>query len=193
MRLVFLIALLPAAAVAECPSAADLSDGIRLTAEGGDSETFSRFDRHTIQSIYTAAAAGYTSRTLIARGLYVTEVVDLENGAPMPDTRLVYDFPVSPEAMPVSPENGKWSADVTVNDMGQMSSEQQFYVFRPMTEITFGRCTYRMVPVDTRFSSEPGYVETTYFLPDLGLSYLAAITDPDGTQLYPYTSIEALD
>lgn len=193
-RFALLVACLaPAAAMAACPTGDDLKTGIRFATSGGDTEEFSRFTEDTVASHYYVGGV-LDSRVLLARGLYLSEYLVMKDGQPDLETRSTYVFPMAPGDMPLPAPGGVFSVNITVNDAGALYGETDIYTSGQETQVRFGSCAYRMIPVEFRFEpDETNSVELLHWLPDLGLSYLAKSTSPDGNDTYSYISIEAME
>lgn len=197
MRAIVMLASLAApSGAAACPTGADLAGGIRLTDPDGITETFRQVQPGIVQGSYTLDDTT-TVRNLLGQGVYLLEVVDLENGVPQPETRATYSFPLSPPEMPQPRPGGGWSTKVASLVQGAFETETQEYRFGALTTIAFGGCVYDMIPVEVRFPPDPSdYVDTAHFLPELGFSYLAesAFTENGvrDVQSYRYVTIEAI-
>ncbi|MCR8550353.1 hypothetical protein M4578_21230 [Salipiger sp. P9] len=183
---------LPSGALADCPSSADLDRGIRFHIEGGDTEVFRRYGPDVIASVYSSG--GEDTRVLLGRGMYVLEVADMSQGAPVAESATVYAFPMAPSEMPLpSPEAG-WTVNVAVKEAQGLDQELQIYSFGPLSEVSFGECVYTMIPVIQSYRPDPfEVVDFVNWLPELGLSYLVRSTDVDGEDRYVYSGIERVD
>ncbi|WP_353472840.1 hypothetical protein PVT71_02075 [Salipiger sp. H15] len=188
--LAFVLTLLPGLALAApCPSAADLEKGIRLRGPEGASELFTRQGPAVIRSVYEQDGVAI-SRTLLGAGVYLLEAIDLEEGEPVPVTRITYGYPVTPAAMPEPKPAGSWAVKVAVKETGSLRSEMLSFRFGPLTEISFGACTYEMMPIIQRY--EDGTIDYLSWLPGLGLSFLSGFSDTEGEERYEYYAIEAV-
>lgn len=191
--------LLPCVAAApvgaDCPSAADLSTGIRVISATGESETFTTVAPDVVASVYDDGH-GYANRVLMAQGVYLLELVDLENGDVVPETRLVYGHPQGPQAFPAPAPGTTYSATVTMREGSDVWPEAQGYVFGRPSRIAIGACGYDLIEVTVTYADAEDTVETVHYLPELGVSYLAAseYTTVEGrlTDRYAYGRIEAL-
>ncbi|MBE9639466.1 hypothetical protein [Salipiger mangrovisoli] len=188
--LVLAMTLVPGLAnAASCPTSADLDTGIRLRGAEGASELFTRQGPALVRSVYEQDGVAVT-RTLLGSGLYVLETLDLEDGAPVPETRTTFGFPMPPAAMPMPKPAGSWTVKVTVTEAGRLGTEVQSYRFGPETEITFGACTYDMIPIIQHYDDET--IDYVTWLPELGLSFLSGFSDTEGQERYDYFAIEAV-
>lgn len=197
---VLLAAILPLPLWAQaCPTASDLTEGgIIFEFEEGDSETFRELRPGLIESVYAhdAEASGAT-RVLLAKGLYVLEIIELERGELQPNTRLTYAFPVAADALllPETETNGlaKWSYKVAYNDVGYIDQETQTFTPQPKFEKSYGDCTYDVLPVHVHYSETPlTDRDVLHYLPALGISYLAGNITAEGEETYEYQSIRSV-
>lgn len=188
-----LTSAMTAQAQTTCPTAADMANGVRFHIVGGDSETFRQLPNSIVQAHYRLSP-GETIRTLLAKGIYLLEVIEFENGKALFNTRTTYAFPLEPTDMPApNPGNG-WSTTVARLDKGELGQEVQVYNFGQVTTHTYGACSYRMMPIEIQYPEEKDSKrrEVLHYLPELGLSYLAEYHDQDGSDVYTYINIEVL-
>ncbi|MDA7425944.1 hypothetical protein [Thalassococcus lentus] len=189
MRPLIGLALLaaPSAAIAACPTANDLSTGIRFEVSGGDAEVFTTFGESSLQSIYFIGDDPVT-RVLLARGLYLLEVVDIdESGALDLATRSTYAYAMPPGELPLPKAGSTYSAEYVLTENGQPSSETELYSFGQETGVSFGACEYAAIPIDVRYGN--GDIDELMWLPELGLSYLTRSIYDGGDDRYYYLSI----
>ncbi|WP_417206097.1 hypothetical protein [Antarctobacter sp.] len=179
--------------LADCPVAADLDTGIRFTVDGADTEEYRRSGPGVVESLYISAE-GATSRSLLAQGIYLIELVDLVDGSPDQDTRTTYAFPGRAEDLAL-PEPGQQVVyDLVRNSLGDLQSERQTYDFGQVGILNFGACEYEMIPIEIRYDpDETGSVDLLYYLPGLGFSYFAGSDHADGSDRYMYTNIEVIE
>ena len=176
-----------------CPTGADMTKGVRFHIVGGESETFRQLPNSVVEARYQLSP-GEIIRTLLAKGVYLLEVIEFENGKALFDTRTTYAFPLEPTNMPApNPGNG-WSTTVAKLDMGELGQEVQVYSFGQMVTQTYGACSYQMMPIEIQYPEEDDSKrrEILHYLPELGLSYLAEYHGQDGSDVYIYTNIEVL-
>ncbi|MBN9887765.1 hypothetical protein [Salipiger abyssi] len=192
-RLFLCLLALPSVAPADCPTAADLDTGILFHLAGGDTELFRREDAQTVRSVYHYAEENAESHVLLGRGMYVLAYGETQDGQPVPEGLMHYDFGRTPAEMPLpEPESG-WTADVEVTATWGSEHEVQIYSFGPLSRVSFGDCSYDMIPVIQSYRPDPlGTVEFVNWLPELGISYLSRIADREGEDRYDYTGIEAV-
>lgn len=182
-----------------CPVAADLTTGgIAFDVNGIDIEIFRQKRPGLIESFYAYEGdPGNGTRAMLAQGLYVLELVDLENGDITPDSRGVYSFPVAPSQLPLpdlqTSPGTEWTFTVAHNFSGDLGSETQVYTVMPKEEKSYGDCAYPMIPIQMRYTTDTGEeIEMLHFLPDLGISYLASVAYDGGEDIYDYQTIRAL-
>jgi hypothetical protein len=186
-----LIALAPLAALAECPVAADLETGIRLS-DGEGSETFVRDSDLSVIATYEAEGAPPT-QSLLAHGIYVMSNADLEDGTPVSGTEVTYVYPVNVPDLPLPIPGGTFETTVMRLGDGQMSNQRETYAFGEMTSVTIGACSFEMIPITARYPDEgPDRYEVIHYLPELGFGYLAEYHDAQMDDIYTYTAIEAV-
>lgn len=186
--------VLPAAALADCPTADDLEKGILFHVDGGDREVFRRFSDDVISSVYSYGDGGPESRFLLGRGMYLLETTEVENGVTLAGSKVVYAFEMGVDEMPLPTPEAGWTTDVIVREGTFLDTETQIYSFGPQTQVSFGACTYDMIPVIQSYRPDPDeVVEYVNWLPELGISYLVRASYPDGDDRYVYNRIEALN
>ncbi len=187
---------------AECPVSADLaSKGIAFGAETGEVEEFRQRRPGLIESRYYLSPDRSTySQVVLAQGLYVLELLEVEDGSPTPGARSTYGFPVAPATLPVpdatTPAGSGWTWTVAYNHSGDLGHETHVYTVQPSQQIAYGACRYQVIPVEVRYLPSDGPAEdidTLHYLPALGLSYLARTTYSGGGDTYEYKSIRTLE
>lgn len=191
IRISFLLLTLAGAARAACPTGADISAGIRFNTVDGEFETFRRLDNGLIQAYY-GLDSHIGSRTLLARGIYLLEVVEMENGNADPTTRTTYSFPMPHDELP-EPEPGvTWEVRAATYANGRIDSERQVYEFGTLSEKDYGGCRYAVQPITIFYPGEndPDRRDVIHYLPEFGISYLAEFHDRETNAIYEYTSIE---
>ncbi len=184
----------PAAAVAACPTAADLETGIRFEVAGGEWEIFTTLPNGMIVSEYFLEPK-VSSRTILAKGLYMVELVDLENGDFVPGTRSTFAFPVAPDQMPDPRDGGGWNLQVAVSDQDGLFAETQVYEFGTVQNQTYGACTYDMIPVNFWFGEgeiDPELYDVMHYLPQLGIAYLAEAKGGEYADVFDYVGISVV-
>ena len=189
MRVTYLALCLASPAFAECPVAEDLEKGIKFTISGDETEVFRKLPNGLITSDY--GGGGYYSRVLLAKGVYLLEVLELENGDVIPGTRVTYAFPVRHEELPDPVPGTGWRAELVLNEGGAFSKETQVYSFGAPQTIRFGGCAYELIPVTVDYPGE-NQQDTLHYMPALGISYLAAYKDAEETNRFEYQAIEAV-
>ncbi len=176
-----------------CPVASDLEKGIRFTVDGTDTEVYRRVGPDMIEAIYSAAD-DYQSRSMLAQGVYLVELVDLVEGAPDLSTRTTYAFAQRAEEL-MMPEAGRSvTYDLVVNSDGDLNQERQSYSFDQPAKINFGACEYEMIQIEIRYDpDEAETVDLLYYLPELGFSYYAGSDYLEGSDRYIYSNIEVVE
>lgn len=181
---------------AACPTIADLESGIRGTTDKGHTDTYSRLSADVIQADFSDGS-GVDFRSLLGKGVYLLESIDVEKGVVDPETRTVYAFPVSPPGLPEPEPGGTYGVEVSYRFPGEdWDKERHSYSFGAEVTGTYGACSFRMIPVTTRFSGPDEAVETLHYLPELGFAYLAqyAWTEDGKREVddYAYVSFQAV-
>jgi hypothetical protein len=181
---------------AACPVADDLARGIRFTDAEGVTETFTSDVPGLVTSIYDYHGA--ISRTLLLRGLYLVEAIEMKDSAPVPASRVTFSFTDPPGGLPDPVPGGGWSGTVTMLTGDTSSTETLAVSFGAAETLVLGDCSYAMVPVrlDYPDRTQPGF-EVMTWLPGLGLGFLSAIGHGPETAAtlvdrFDYTAIEAL-
>ena len=131
----------------------------------------------------------------LGKGTYVLEITDLQDGTPLPETKVSYGYTMTPGEMPGPAPGLIWNAKTAVRTSDGVDQETHAYAFGDATTIAFGDCTYSMIPAEIRYSGEGGLDnlrDVLHYLPDLGISYLAETHDDQTDSIFDYISIEAL-
>lgn len=183
----------PAAAQDACPTIDDLAGGIRFETATGEIETFRRYSDDIVESYY-AYSPDEGVRSMLVRGLYLVEVMEMADGKMLPGSRTTYSFPMAADALPQPEPGTTWSVTLARLDSAGLASEQQDYVFGPAQTRTYGGCAYQMIPVEIAYPDDPDpeLRDILHYLPELGLSYVAAFKDSNGSDTYDYIGIERL-
>lgn len=187
MRILYVLALAPTLSYAQCPTGADLVTGIRVTEPDGSTDTYRRDSEHLVESQYRFEP-GTGARSLLAKGIYMILAQDVEAGRIVPGARSTYTYPLPPDQMPLPEPGGSWTADVVTLDSEGLSSETHVITFGALTQITFGACSYRMIPIEVRYGEDDG--ELLHYLPDLGFALLGAYGVGANRESYTYNKIE---
>ncbi len=180
---------LPAGALADCPTRADLSGGIAFTGPEGEREEFTETGDGMVTAAYRYPN-GFRTEALLWQGVFLMELLDLVGTAG--ETRTSYTFPVETAEIVLPEPGGSWDVIVSVTDGKHSVSERQIYSYGDPEEHSYGACSYEVIPFTAEYSTIPDTVETYHYLPALGLSYLYTVVRPTGTEVYPYTRIETL-
>ena len=185
------LSVIPVTAFADCPTVSDLETGIRFTIEGNETETFRTTAPGVVTSIYTFGD-GADLRVLLGQGVYLLELIDIENGKPLPDTRTTYSYPERPADLPAPQPDATWQTTAAVFENGTLRSETQSYTSGTPTRVSFGPCSYDMFPIEILYSGDQTSTDTLHYLPEFRISYLASSIGQEATDVYTYLSIEAL-
>ncbi len=182
---------LPAAVLADCPTAADLPGGIVVTDIDAATETFYPLTPGVIRSEYRGAE-GEGSQSFLGQGVYWLQYIAVENDELIYDTRLTNAYPMKPVDMPLPKPGGAWNTQsATLEETGYIRKGAQSTQFGTMTRLTIGACGYDMILVTIEYLHD-GYQEMVHYFPDLGIGLLAG-TANDGEEmiLTTFVSIQA--
>jgi len=189
----FALTFLATPAFAQCPTAADMDKGVRLTDLDGYSETYRKEGAHFIRSEWTDGTSE-GSRFLLLKGLYMVEYFDTTDGDVISGSRSTHAYPLKPKDAPLPVADGRWDTEVVTLDSSGMSNSRESYIYGPSTQVTIGGCTYEMLPVIGIYHDDDGYEETLNYLPELGFSYLVeSRTKGADAERYTYVRIETLE
>lgn len=195
MKFLTLIPLLTAApAFADCPVAADLAGGIRVTETDGTINLFTAQGNGVVQNDGTAPD-GYTYRNVLAQGTHLVELGDTENGQYVNDSRRIITYPMERTVMPLPTPNSRWDVATTVAAMGNDGyPEQQVQGWGAPATLTIGECTYDMIPGKVTYTNSDFVVfEGLHYLPALGLALLHSYQiQGDPADTYTAAKIEAV-
>lgn len=190
MRLILILCLLPATAVAECPVPGDLAKGIIATSTNGGMELFEAARPGVVTSTYMENGEPL-SQSLLGQGVYLLQSINLEDGRPTLGNKLSYAYPMAPKDMPLPTAGGKWDVSTLMDDYGDFKKSVVNYKFSKEREITIGDCSYSGFEVSVQYSEGIDYQETLDYLPDLGISLITAYIESDGTvDRYTTTKLE---
>ncbi len=191
--MIFLAAAWPAAVWAECPTAADLDNGIRFRIDQADTETFRRVRPGVVEATIRFED-GYATRNLLAQGIYLLEWVDLVDEQPDLSTRATFAFPKNALDMPIPETGGAYRFDVVVAENGNFDKELQAYDVGEMVKYQYGTCVYDVLPIEVRYvPDEENSVDILHYLPALGIAYFAeSLFGTDEREVYRYHTIEKL-
>ncbi|WP_375280806.1 hypothetical protein [Pseudooctadecabacter sp.] len=193
MRLAFCFATLIASpAFAQCPTGADLANGIVFTTDLGDVETFTQRPNGIVQ-IDALSSEGAVYRTLLGQGVHVLQLSDLEDGNVLPDSIVSTSYPMAASALPVPQPGDNWTVDTMINAYGDIYPETQTQTWGQQTTYTVGDCTFDAVPAKFRYDSDGFTInEDIIYFPTLGLSLLVGYQDTDiPREVYTYVDVAA--
>lgn len=191
MRLACALALVAAPAFADCPKPSDMDGfGIRFFAPSGDVETFQRMADGSIEST-VEAPDGTITKAILAKGMYLTRIFDLEDGKAVDDVR--YTYPTALDNLPEPFPNGAFKLTIEGRDDQGDFTSTEIYQFGGVEVLFIETCSFVMIPVDQTYGDSEDR-DVFYYLPDFGISYLAASYDGQGTKTdYSYNRVVGLN
>ncbi len=161
----------PLAAQTTCPTAADLTRGIKVGFADGSTEIY-RSVGNGVVSVKGLNAVGEKYEIDLAQGLYLLMYQAVENGVPVDGSRIEYDYGVPPTDLPLPTPGKRWQSDVSVTASDGIRNEPQVHVYDAMVTDMIGGCEYDMISVLISYETSDLYSETIHYLPALGLGYL---------------------
>lgn len=153
-----------------------------------------RTDDGIVWSIEAHEAGQTIYRARVARGTHLLQAVEFTDGTILPDTRVTYDYGMSPAEMPIPAPGQRWRVSVHVTDGSGTRGERQMQAYGATTEVTIGACSYDMIPVLIAYQGAGFLVEQVNYLPALGIGYLVDTrTDDDPGHPVAATAIWIVD
>lgn len=187
-----LVMALPAVAQASCPVAADLDRGGIVFSFDGDFEIHTRASGGVIEILSSKDADGIAVKTVLAHGVHVLQLADIQNGTVLPDSVWRFTFPVPAAELPMPVQGSGWTARTTSSVDGVSETEVVTHTWGTMQPYEIGRCTYEAIPVRVSFDGESyDHEEDLMYFPDLGTAVLIRYSDSEGADLTTYTDIRA--
>lgn len=173
MKALLVLTLFAASPVlAECPVAADLADGVRVTESDGTVNLFTAIGDGAVVNDGTSPD-GYTYRNILAQGTHLVELGDTSNGAYIPDTRRVVNYPFARVDMPIPSAAASFDFATTITTGTGEYAETQTQKWGTLSSLTIGACTYDMIPAKVVYTNADYVVlEGLYYLPALELALL---------------------
>jgi hypothetical protein len=187
-----MLAAAPLAAQDACPTASDLANGITFDLTGTETETYRDAGNGVVEVIYSDGE-GFQTRTLLGQGAYLLEIVDLENGTPVPDTRTTYAHIFPPAEMPKPQPEMVWASQVTTTGDG-FGQELHDHRGGVLSTITVGTCRYDTFRLTVTYDDADNTIDTLQYLPELGFALLVGVAynEEDGTRVedvYSYVDV----
>lgn len=174
LRYAAVLAALPFATHAACPTAVSLDRGIVFTVNDADTETFTRISPTVIESAYESAdGGGEVSKSLYVKGYYWVQSVTYDaDGSLQPDSRMTYAYPGAAADLPDPEPLAEHRFDVVRSDDFGVVPEQQLHVFGDFETRDYGGCPFIALPSTIEYfedgqSTGKDFME---FLPELGIS-----------------------
>ncbi len=190
-----LIFLAATPAVAKCPVKDDLfAGGIEVRWDDDTVEVYRDIGGGLVQteSVY---GDGYVSRLKLAKGVYVAELVDLNDGVLDLDSVVMYRYPMAAEDMPLPEANGQWRVHTTYTDTYESYKETQTHIWGAEQTVTYGDCTYAVIPGRLEYRSDHyNHDEGIHYVSELGIGLLTSYKDDEYPEpdIYTVTGIRAL-
>ncbi len=176
-----------------CPTVADLDAGGLAFTVDGEGEYHRRAANGLIVVDSQAAADGYVSRSVLAHGVHVVHLVDLQDGVVQQDTAWRFVFEKQLDNLPV-PQPDKTMTLRSWSLEGVLRGEEEViaHTWGPQTSYSIGACTYDAIPVRADYDGESyDHFEELMYLPALETAILVSYGDVDGTDQYSYTAVQA--
>jgi len=163
-------------AFSQCLTSADLAQGITVTFQAGDYTVTRAMPDGSLQVDESYVNGNPTVRFTAWKGVFFTEEHEIgPDGAAIPGTRLVIEFPVNPAKLPAPVAGGSWSGNTTnVFEDGYRRPEATTITFAAGAPITLSGCTYDTVASTLRYDwGQDGGLTLHYlYLPQVGLAIL---------------------
>lgn len=175
------LVLLPVAAQAECPVAADLEAGIEIGYADDSSEIYSGLTDDVV--LVTEGGADPTWRNLLARGVFLLQLASLEEGRVDLEYTTNITYPVPPGELPLPVPGAAAVYETVTNDanFANISTETQTHSYGDETTLTIGACSYGMILMDVTYSGAgewaSTYIEGIGYLPELGIGLLLSFRE----------------
>ena len=197
MRLVLPLLLIGCGASAECPTAADLAQGIRLHWSNGTVTTIRTTDDPVIMQVRTNWSGGAHVVERVAWGLYSLEETEVE-GTDF-DVPAGKDYGVDPQHLPrPTAESVVRFAEVLYDYHWDSFWQETYHMGSPGTVMLAG-CAYRafevtlasaVIPFDGPVST-PQIVKGWAYLVDLGFAVESWVGPPENR--YPAPDVVAIE
>jgi len=180
-------------ALADCPVAADLAGGVRVTETTGTINLFTAQPNGRVQNDGTAVN-GYLYRNLLVQGTHLAELGDTDGRDYLPDTRRTVTYPRPDAQMPVPTPNTTATYETTITTSGGSYPETQDQSWGAMTTLTIGDCSYDMIPGKITYTNTDYVVfEGLHYLPALELALLHSYQiEGSAPDIYDAATIEAV-
>ena len=177
-----LLIVLPLTALAQCPTAADMTQGVRVTFDNGDTTDLRRMDGTLIEVTERYSLSMQTWNFELEYGVYSQREIEVSpGGVPIPESEIRFSYPAAlPAPDPAAPA---WQGQREVREFGMGTEQESWQVgFRAMEPVVIGACTYEAVAVGIRLrAGEPDQKDQfSYFLPELGAGFVVTWIDEDG-------------
>jgi hypothetical protein len=178
------LALAPVVALAECPVAADMDRGVRVTFDNGDTTELRRLDGVLIEVTERYSWDAQSLRYRADWGLYARDEVGVSpGGADIPESAIRFDYPVAlPEP---AADAAPWGGVRQYEEFGFDPRNEGWQVgFRAMAPVEIGGCSYQSVAVGIRLRAGEADQKDqfSYYLPELGAGFIVAWVDSGGRQ-----------
>lgn len=188
-----LFALCAGPAMAECPTGADMTTGVRVYESNG-TQSIMRDQGDGIVTLDGVLSDGRGFRTLLGRGAHVLVISDTENGVNIPGSVLTNTYAMAPADMPLPEPFAQFTFQTDVDAYGDAFTETQTQAWGGVFDYTIGDCTYDALPGKIVYSNRSRTInETVTYIIDLGFVYLNSFQmEPNPPARYAATRIEAV-
>ena len=161
----------PVMAQTVCPTAADLTRGIKVEYADGATEIFRAGDAGIV-SVKGLNAEGQGYEMDLAHGLHLVMYQNTENGAPLTVSQVYYDYGIPPAELPIPIPGKRWQSGVTVTASDGERGEPQVHAYDAVVTEMIGDCSYDMISALISYETSDLYTENVHYLPALGIGYL---------------------
>lgn len=175
------LVLLPVAAFADCPVAADLETGIEIRYADDSSEIYRLLREDVV--LVAEGVADPTWRNLLARGVFLLQLASLEEGRVDLAYTTNITYPVPLAELPLPTPGGTATYETLTNDanFATISTETQTHSYGEETTLAIGGCSYGMILMEVTYSGAgewaTTYIEEIGYLPDLGIGVLLSFRE----------------
>lgn len=187
MRSICALLLLPTAITAQevCPTRGDVtSTGVLITFEDAATELHRETAPGQITISYVSQ--DYRGGTLAAYGIHALSFWEVDDdGRVVRDSVWVFSHVMGNDNLPAPEPGGTFESVTAYSFMDDLNQETVRHTWGPLSQRTFGACTYDVIPVSIAFEGEYyDHTEEYSYFPSLQTGVLIAYEDEDGRDEY---------